>query len=122
MRVKPTQPSSSDIDRNIRRQKRREDDIRMKLVETVANGLNKNGHMKLREVLTIPPENGRHDAKGDINSPEIIFKYVPKTFEDGAEVPHDLAKIILRNAISEAIIYAVCVYHVLLTIFYIIAF
>lgn len=107
MRVKSGKASNSDIDRSIRRQKRREDNIRRNLIETVPNGLNKNGIMKLREVLAIPPENDRRDAKGDINSPETIFKYVPRTFEDGAEVPHDLAKMVLRNAISEAIIYAV---------------
>lgn len=106
MRVKSGKASNSDIDRSIRRHKRREDDIR-NLIETVANGLNKNGHMKLGEDLAIPPENDRRDAKGDINSPETIFKYVPRTFEDGAEVPHDLAKMVLRNAISEASIYAV---------------
>lgn len=110
MRVKPGKASNSDTYRSIRRQKRGEDDMRRKLIDTVANGLNRNGHMKLREVLAIPPENNHRDALGDIDSSNIIFEYVPKNFVDDAEVSHDLAKMILRNAISEAIIYAVYVY------------
>jgi hypothetical protein len=107
MCVKPGKASNSDIDRSIRRQKRGEDDMRRNLIDTVADGLNKNGHMKLREVLAIPPQNDHRDALADIDSSNIIFEHVPKNFVDDAEVPHDLAKMILRNAISEAIVYAV---------------
>jgi hypothetical protein len=104
MHVKPGKALSSDIGRSIWRQKRSEDDIRMKLIKSVADGLNKDQHKKLREVLAIQPTDGHRDARGDTDKLEDIFVYAPKNFEGGVKVPHELAKMILRNAISEAII------------------